>query len=633
MFHPRFARWKACLLATCLVAFSGSRASADPPQRIYLIGNSLTWDTTPRLLEGDVQWHVDCGKSLPYIQSHPDKPCVKDSTLWPSALREKQYDVVSVQPHYGSTLQQDVETISRWMALQPHATFVLHTGWARRLERAEEDASYAAPDEMLHSLGYIRALLAELRRLHPGRELRQSFAQTLLAQVAADIDNGQAPIEQLEHLYRDAIHMTLDHGRYLMHNAMRRALGLPYSEKGFAKLNPQWKTYLDGKLRLLKTSTTDRELLRRVLAPDFKGTEGERRSLVNKISNEELRASLAAMLPQLAEAVAQRHKSLKLASEVEAAGGRVVWSPRGPAWLYLATEDQGMELFDVPTAIDLYNGNNPLKGRGGRNELVTDQWLEKLSNAGTVRQLNLANCDVHSEGLAHLQDLVGLRELNLTLTSVDDAGLRHLQGLTELRILGLASTQCTGTGFRDLRALRKLESVNLHFTPLTDAGLAEIARIPLSDRLWFAHTQFTDTGAKALSALTNLKRCGIGSANKQSSGAAVAALSQLRLDELSLLDNQATPEGLRHAAKIRTLRRLEVAYAPTVTDEELPLFAQMPRLQELTLGGAKCSDEGLKALIEAKTLTKLVLKGIKGITPAGVEQLRKARPDLSIEFQ
>jgi len=70
-----------------------------------------------------VQWHVDCGVSLPFIYANPDKPCVKLSTLWTTALRDKQY----------------------------------------------EFASYVSPEQMIHSPVYIRALIAELRRLHPGR--------------------------------------------------------------------------------------------------------------------------------------------------------------------------------------------------------------------------------------------------------------------------------------------------------------------------------------------------------------------------------------------------------------------------------------------------------------------------------
>ena len=137
-----------------------------------------------------------------------------------------------------------------------------------------------------------------------------------------------------------------------------------------------------------------------------------------------------------------------------------------------------MEIFDIPAAIDLYNGNNPLKGKGGRNERVTDEWLKRLSGVSTLRRLDLANCAVQGDGLQHIGALTGLRELNLTLTPVKDDALKHLGGLAELRVLGLASTQCNGTGFQHLKALKKLENVNFHFTPLNDDGLRRSHRCP-----------------------------------------------------------------------------------------------------------------------------------------------------------
>ena len=100
---------------------SGKKKVPPKKQSVYLIGNSLTWDTVPGKLDGNVQWHVDCGKSLPFIFENPGKPCVKSSKLWTKALKEKQYDILSIQSHYGTTLKNDVETISKWMAMQPAA--------------------------------------------------------------------------------------------------------------------------------------------------------------------------------------------------------------------------------------------------------------------------------------------------------------------------------------------------------------------------------------------------------------------------------------------------------------------------------------------------------------------------------
>jgi hypothetical protein len=617
------------LLSATLSLTSGFQAVAQQtmPEHVYLIGNSLTWDTVPQRLDGDVQWHVDCGVPLPYIYAKPDQPCVKASTIWPKALRDKQYDIVSVQPHYGSTLAQDVETVSAWMKLQPNAVFVIHSGWAKHASQADEFASFTAPAQMVHSPAYIRELIGELQRLHPHREFRQTFAQNLLAQIAEDIAAEQAPLNSLQSLYRDPIHLTLAHGRYLAHNAMRHALGQPFSANGFPQQNPELKQYLDGVLSILDTSAADKALLTQTLSIDAT----DRVELTERISDDRLKKRLTALLPEIDGAASVRRTSLALAAEIEKIGGKVVWSPSGPQWLYLATGDHGTEIFDVITTVDLYDGNNPLKGRGGRNERVTDQWLQRLSGLTTLRRLDLSNCAIHGDGLQHIAALTGLRELNLTLTPMTDEGLPHLAGLTELRKLGLASTQCNGTGFVHLKSLRNLEDVNFHFTPLNDAGLQAISHVPISGRLWFAHTKFSDEGARSLAALTTLKRCGIGSNDKASSGEAVASLAKLPLEELWLLDKQATAVGITHAAKISTLKRLDVSFAPT--DNVMPLLASMPKLEELHLGGAQLTDEGLKHLAQSKSLKRIAISGLKQVTKAGIEELKKSRPELTIEIR
>ena len=70
----------------------------------------------------------------------------------------------------------------------------------------------------------------------------------LLAKIAADITQGKAPWKDIVETYRDAIHMNTTTGRYLMHNAMRHALGQPRSAEGFKKLDPKLKAYFDSVL-------------------------------------------------------------------------------------------------------------------------------------------------------------------------------------------------------------------------------------------------------------------------------------------------------------------------------------------------------------------------------------------------
>lgn len=247
------------LLATILLlsANIAVRAEEPKPKSFYLVGNSLTWDTVPSRLAGDTQWHVDCGKSLPYIVANPEKPCVKSSTLWPKALEQKQYDVICLQVHYGSTLAEDVRAISRLIELQPKAIVVVHTGWARSASRADEWTtqleSVPTALKMTHNQAWFESLLTALRKQHPKRTFRRTRAMDMLAQVDADIQAGKASLAQVEDLYRDKIHMNLVTGRYLMHNAMRHALGQPRSADGFQKLDAKTKAWLDSVLdRVLK---------------------------------------------------------------------------------------------------------------------------------------------------------------------------------------------------------------------------------------------------------------------------------------------------------------------------------------------------------------------------------------------
>jgi hypothetical protein len=105
---------------------------------------------------------------------------------------------------------------------------------------------------MVHSPAYVTAVIAELKKQFPNREFRQTHAIDLLAKITSDIESGKAPFQQTADLHRDAIHMKLDSGRYLMHNAMRHVLGQPPTSEGWETLDPAVKKYLDGVLATLE---------------------------------------------------------------------------------------------------------------------------------------------------------------------------------------------------------------------------------------------------------------------------------------------------------------------------------------------------------------------------------------------
>ena len=204
---------------------------ANAPQikaaSILTIGNSLTFDTVPSSLDGDVDISIFCGQNLKYINENPSAFCVPHSVLWTEVLANKSYDYVTVQPFLGTTLVEDTTIISNWMDMQPTAKFVIHTGWQRSANHAQLYQSPTDGENMSVSPVYFDRLIANLVELHPGQTVTRTFATDILNDISADIDNNIGPYNSLSDLYRDELHMSYEEGRFLMNNVMRIALDQP----------------------------------------------------------------------------------------------------------------------------------------------------------------------------------------------------------------------------------------------------------------------------------------------------------------------------------------------------------------------------------------------------------------------
>jgi hypothetical protein len=239
---------------TLLVLFMATEGIAqESSKKVYLIGNSLTWDTLPVLLGEGVEWHVDCGKNLQYLYDNPQEPCVKSSVTWPEALKTEQYDILCVQPHFGTTLKQDVEVIGAWLKMQPKADLLIHTGWNRN---ADFEAVYHASidhDRMVHAPVYFERLVGELRKKFPSKTIRTTQAVMRLDEIYHEIEKGETPFKSFTDLYRDDIHLSHHVGRYFVHNLMRLHLGRPLSDQGF-QIEASHKAYFDRKLAEVEQS-------------------------------------------------------------------------------------------------------------------------------------------------------------------------------------------------------------------------------------------------------------------------------------------------------------------------------------------------------------------------------------------
>jgi hypothetical protein len=129
------------------------------------------------------------------------------------------------------------------------------------------------------------------------------------------------------------------------------------------------------------------------------------------------------------------------------------------------------------------------------------------------------------------------------------------------------------------------------------------------------------------------------------------------LKELNLGDSQVTNAGLKPLAWLRNLETLDVGWTKDVGDEGLATLAGLPKLRVLGLGGTKVSDaglarlasfpaleevrlmatavtdQGIESLAACKALATVKLGKKSKVTPQGIEKLKKALPNCSVDLK
>ena len=90
---------------------------------------------------------------------------------------------------------------------------------------------------------------------------------------------------------------------------------------------------------------------------------------------------------------------------------------------------------------------------------------------------------------------------------------------------------------------------------------------------------------------------------------------------------------LERVGKLKRLTDLNLCYSTKVTDAGVMSIRWMDKLESLNLGQTGITDEALAAVAKLTGLKRLGLATGVGpikVTDAGIERLRKARPDVTI---
>jgi hypothetical protein len=156
--------------------------------------------------------------------------------------------------------------------------------------------------------------------------------------------------------------------------------------------------------------------------------------------------------------------------------------------------------------------------------------------------------------------------------------------------------------------------VDIGFAQLTDVGLDPLTSLPRLKELSIGGNKLTDAGLQSLRQMTGLTFLDISGAQRTDSGVWSVSVTESGFDALATLKNLlhlrlngllVTTSGLRKLNDLPKLERLDLQGCKRVNDDAIPVLAAFPALRLLDLTGT-------------------------GVTGKGMEELRRARPELNI---
>jgi len=281
-------------------------------------------------------------------------------------------------------------------------------------------------------------------------------------------------------------------------------------------------------------------------------------------------------------------------------------------------------------------------------------WLARVGGKierdakGRVVAVNLRGSWINDAEMLQLTELPDLERLDLSHTRISDEGMLRLKSAPKIRDLNLYYSEwITDQGMTAIRNWKHLKRLNLRGTRISDGTLEIVSRMPGLEALDIAHTQFTENGLDHLITLINLKELAMGGGGRRGN-TGLAVLRMLpTLTHLDLSGARPTPpdmpnragagqgipeESLRAMAELKDLRVLKLGHSG-ISGPGLRILSTLEKVEKLGLEGCRrMDDNAIDGLVNWKSLKYLDLQDTQ-ITAAGVEALRKARPDLTILYR
>ena len=210
--------------------FTLSRRESGP--RTYCVGNSLTVDAITQALPGQVDRLINENQTLSFHVASPDSSTNTRSLVYGVALTTRSYDRIIVQPfaniNIPHPIQDDIDAIQTLLDLQPDADLIIYDGFPLAAGPDNLDAPFNGDFD--YSAAYFDELLNRIKIQNPTRDVSRTRTLETVVRAKQRITDGDSSLTQINigvnALYADGIHMNRSHGAWLVHNSIRRHLGI-----------------------------------------------------------------------------------------------------------------------------------------------------------------------------------------------------------------------------------------------------------------------------------------------------------------------------------------------------------------------------------------------------------------------
>ncbi|MCA9138108.1 MAG: protein kinase [Planctomycetales bacterium] len=241
--------------------------------------------------------------------------------------------------------------------------------------------------------------------------------------------------------------------------------------------------------------------------------------------------------------------------------------------------------------------------------------LANLSEIATIESIDLSrNLQIDDRGIEHLNKFASLKVVDLSQTNVGDAALVHLRRNRDLVRIDLAGTKLTARGLLPVGDFSSLRHLNLSQTSIRDASLAELDGAKGLDELDVSGISLTTEAWQAIGRQTSLRT--LRAAQTGANAAKIASIKHApELIELILRDNdELSDDCIPIIANLRKLVTLDLSGCGLV-DPNLNQLASCKTLAVLNLAGTSIKSNQLEKLSDLSSLRSLVLDSTPLNTP------------------